>query len=170
MALASEVVTGAVAGTTYRVAFRANARYALNGRLNDGTSNSYLDLPAQLTTEWQEFSAVVSATRTGNGYFQFYFGDFAGTIWFDDVVLVSTLPEVWRRDFDNGIVLVNAEATPQTVSLGGTYRKIRGTHCPLVRPPMRTRQLRPRARVGESLLLARQPHPARHQVRGIQGV
>jgi hypothetical protein len=35
---------------------------------------------------------------------------------------------VWRRDFDNGIVLVNPKGNPaQTVNLGGTFRKLVGS-------------------------------------------
>ena len=44
----------------------------------------------------------------------------------------EVVPEVWRRDYEGGIALVNAEATAQTVSLGGTFRKIDGTQDPSV--------------------------------------
>jgi hypothetical protein len=38
---------------------------------------------------------------------------------------------VWRRDFDNGIVLVNPKGNgPQTVSLGGSFVKIKGKQDP----------------------------------------
>lgn len=37
---------------------------------------------------------------------------------------------VFRRDFQKGIVLVNAGATEQTVDLGGSFRKLRGTQDP----------------------------------------
>ncbi len=33
---------------------------------------------------------------------------------------------VWRRDFANGIVLVNPSHAEQTIELGGIYRKIHG--------------------------------------------
>jgi hypothetical protein len=40
---------------------------------------------------------------------------------------------VWRRDFDNGIVLVNPKGNgPRTVSLGGAFRKLLGTQAPSV--------------------------------------
>jgi len=39
---------------------------------------------------------------------------------------------VWRRDFDNGIVLVNPKGNgQQTVDLGGTFRKLSGTQDPV---------------------------------------
>lgn len=38
----------------------------------------------------------------------------------------------WRRDFANGVALVNPTDSPVTVSLGTTFRKIRGTQAPAV--------------------------------------
>ena len=35
---------------------------------------------------------------------------------------------VYRRDFTNGIVLVNSTASTQTVSLGGTYYHLRSVY------------------------------------------
>jgi hypothetical protein len=43
----------------------------------------------------------------------------------DDYADAAT--EVWRRDFKNGIVLVNPSRSSVTVELGGTFRKIKGT-------------------------------------------
>lgn len=40
--------------------------------------------------------------------------------------------DIWERDYENGIVLVNATSTPITISLEGTFRKIKGTQDPLV--------------------------------------
>jgi hypothetical protein len=37
---------------------------------------------------------------------------------------------VWRRDFQNGIVLVNESGAPKTVTLETTYRRISGTQDP----------------------------------------
>lgn len=40
---------------------------------------------------------------------------------------------VWRRDFDNGIVLVNPKGNgSQNVTLGGTFTKLKGTQDPMV--------------------------------------
>lgn len=48
------------------------------------------------------------------------------------VVGVGTVaPGVRRRDFEHGIVLNNATTSPQTVALGGTYRKIAGKQDPV---------------------------------------
>ena len=37
---------------------------------------------------------------------------------------------VWRRDFQNGIVLVNPSRISKTVDLNGTYKKILGVYDP----------------------------------------
>lgn len=42
----------------------------------------------------------------------------------------SPAPGVFRRDFDNGIVLVNAGDAPQTITLERNYRRLRGTQDP----------------------------------------
>jgi len=41
-------------------------------------------------------------------------------------------PDVWRRDFSNGLALVNSTGDKQTVDLGGEYEKIKGTQDPKV--------------------------------------
>jgi hypothetical protein len=37
-----------------------------------------------------------------------------------------TEKNVWRRDFENGVVLINPSTSTQTIELGDTYRKIEG--------------------------------------------
>jgi hypothetical protein len=39
---------------------------------------------------------------------------------------------VYRRDFQNGIAINNSSSTTQTIALGGSYRKLRGTQDPAV--------------------------------------
>jgi hypothetical protein len=49
------------------------------------------------------------------------------------IVGVGTIrPGVTRRDFEHGIVLNNATSEPQTIDLGGTYRKLTGKQDPTV--------------------------------------
>src|SRR5450759_135725 len=42
------------------------------------------------------------------------------------------LLDVWQRDYENGIVVVNATSETVTISLGGPFRKIKGTQDPAV--------------------------------------
>jgi hypothetical protein len=39
---------------------------------------------------------------------------------------------VWRRDFEHGVALLNNTGSSQTVNLGATFRKIRGTQDPAI--------------------------------------
>jgi hypothetical protein len=40
--------------------------------------------------------------------------------------------DIWQRNYENGIVLVNATSTSITILLDGTFRKIKGTQDPVV--------------------------------------
>jgi len=79
--------------------------------------------------------AYYSFTDTSKGY--------TGVVWFDEYganlgaaqgaspPTAAWQSGVWRRDYDNGIVLVNPKGNgPQTVDLGGTFRKLSGTQDP----------------------------------------
>jgi len=62
---------------------------------------------------------------------------------------------IWRRDFDNGIVLVNIGSTAQTVTLEKTYRKIKGIQDPAVNNGKRVQTLQLPAYDGIILLKPR---------------
>ncbi|HTX36345.1 MAG TPA: IPT/TIG domain-containing protein [Bryobacteraceae bacterium] len=47
------------------------------------------------------------------------------------MVLSAAPPKVYRRDFSNGIVLLNGESTPQTVTLESGFQRFKGTQAPL---------------------------------------
>lgn len=84
-----------------------------------------------------------------NGYFSYDFGDqnHGQTWWYDEYAVslgvalgpsasrnnFSTYkPDVWRRDFEHGLVVVNSLSEPTTVDLGGEYEKINGKQDPTV--------------------------------------
>ena len=86
-----------------------------------------------LTTSWQRFQ--VSYTSTGSdadAVMGIGLGQASGAVWLDDVSLQSGGDDVWRRDFDGGISLVNASNATVTVPLGGVFRKIKGSQDPSV--------------------------------------
>ena len=70
------------------------------------------------------FTPTVSASGLAA---QFNLGAAPGTVWLSAVSLQRGDPNVWRRDFAHGTVLLNATATPQTVMLGPGYRRLLGT-------------------------------------------
>lgn len=84
-----------------------------------------------------------------DGYFSYDHGDqnHGQTWWYDEynVALGAPLnvsksashntsyqPDIWRRDFEHGLVLVNSTHEQKTVDLGGEYEKINGTQATTV--------------------------------------
>ena len=79
-----------------------------------------------LTTQWKRYQVVLVAQASASARLAFYLGAAAGDVWFDDVHLQPGVTNLWRRDFQNGTVLVNPAGTPLTVDLGRPYRRIAG--------------------------------------------
>jgi hypothetical protein len=86
----------------------------------------------------------LGSTLLENGYFSYDYGDqnHGQTWWYDEYdaqlgtpngLAVSDhrhttyQPDIWRRDFDHGLVVVNSTAELVDVDLGGEYEKINGT-------------------------------------------
>lgn len=86
-----------------------------------------------LTTSWQRYELTgVADGNDAEAAFYFGLGETTGTIWLDDVRLQVGSRQVWRRDYDGGLVLTNASAVTQMVPLGGTFQKIDGRQVPRV--------------------------------------
>ena len=121
------------AGTPYTLSFRVRADRPSDVQVFAQISDSPYTMPLNYgwvaaDTAWRTYELQVTSTATLAPSLRFALGSATGTVWFDDVKLqAGARSEVWRRDFENGISLVNATATPVTVDLGGTFRKIDGT-------------------------------------------
>jgi hypothetical protein len=104
----------------------------------------------QSATDYQGMRYGLGATLMDDGY---YYHSDGGSyapppLWFDEFDSSLGYPSssaqgarqsgpwqsgVWRRDFDHGIVLVNPKGNgAQTVSLGGSFTKLKGTQDPSV--------------------------------------
>jgi hypothetical protein len=97
-------------------------------------------------TDYQSFRYGFASVLMNNGYYAFTGSTtrYNSLVWFDEFNVklgnaVTSPPTaawqsgVWRRDFTNGIALVNPKGNgPRTVSLGGTFVKIKGTQAPTV--------------------------------------
>jgi hypothetical protein len=128
------------AGTTYTVTFRARAdrqrdlSVVLHQWQDPWTTWATLG-DATLDTSWRTFelSGVSSGTDPA-AMINFRVGEATGTVWLDDVKLQvgGARPDVWRRDFENGVTLVNPTEAAVRVSLAGTFRKIKGIQDPTV--------------------------------------
>jgi Hypothetical glycosyl hydrolase family 15 len=97
-------------------------------------------------TDYQSMRYGLASCLMNDAYYSFTSNatGYSGVVWFDEYnanlgQALSSPPTaawqngVWRRDFANGIALVNPKGNgPQTVQLGGTFVKINGTQDPAV--------------------------------------
>lgn len=85
-----------------------------------------------LGQEWKKYETMFTATGdcTDAGL-QFFLASTTGTVFIDDVCLEEMPLDVYRRDFENGIVLLNGTTERQTVSLGEGYTRIVGSQAPM---------------------------------------
>jgi len=79
-----------------------------------------------LSPEWQRFVVTFRAEQTDTSRARFNVGRESSEVFVDSVYLFEGNANVFRRDFDNGIVVVNATPSTRTVSLGGTFHRING--------------------------------------------
>ena len=122
----------------YTVSFHAKADRprALSLWVQQGRApwTTWLDLGSfQLTTSWQRFE--LPATAIGSdaaAVFNLGLGQSTGFVWIDGMELREGNLDLWRRDYQAGIVLVNATQQAADIDLVGQYRKIRGNQAPLV--------------------------------------
>lgn len=125
------------AGVEYQVQFwgRADSPRVITVFSQGGAPNyPNYGLSAQIAIgkTWSLYSASFQAPVTAkDGRLEFWVGDVAGNVWLDNVQLSVAPPAVYRRDFTNGIVLLNGMSTPQTVTLGPGFKRYSGTQAPL---------------------------------------
>jgi Hypothetical glycosyl hydrolase family 15/Carbohydrate binding domain len=81
-------------------------------------------------TTWRQYQVVMTPTQSMAASLTFFLGLEAGDVWFDDVHFQQGATSVWRRDFHNGIVLVNPTETPLDVTLEEPFKRLIGTHEP----------------------------------------
>ena len=104
-------------------------------------------LPSTIAFAQSSYSNMrfgLGLTLMGNGFFGFDFGDSAPPVtwWYDEydfnlgypigpATVIGTDNSVYRRDFTNGVVLLNGTAAPQTVTLESGLKRFTGTQAPL---------------------------------------
>jgi len=85
-----------------------------------------------LTDQWQRYTETFTAPATESIVkMQFDLAEAPGVIWLDRVGFREGDPNLWRRDFTHGTVLLNATYKSQTVTLGKGYQRIAGTQDPV---------------------------------------
>ena len=84
-----------------------------------------------LSTDWQHFELTANASGDDTqAILMFGLSESLGSVWLDDVQLRQGSRDAWRRDYDNGSVLLNATTVTHTITLDRTYRKIDGGQDP----------------------------------------
>lgn len=116
-----------VAGRQYTLVFSAKATTQ-----RDITAQAVgLNQRIILGPEWQRFVITFVAESTGSFPIRFNVGAQSTETWFDSVYFFEGNANIYRRDFDNGIVVVNATPQTQTIDLDGTFLRINGTQQPV---------------------------------------
>jgi hypothetical protein len=81
---------------------------------------------------WAEHTLHFTANATAqNASLQFLLGDQVGTVWLDEVQLIQQPLHLFRREFTNGLVLLNGTHHPQRVTVGAGWRRLQGDQAPL---------------------------------------
>ncbi len=125
------------AGQEYVIQFEARASSSLAFQLSMQGGNSpypYYGLAGtNLTvgTSWAPYSVSFVAPVTANdGILEFRVGGQAGDLWLNKVQLFAAPKRVYRRDFTNGVVLLNGTASPQTIPIEPGVRRFSGSQAP----------------------------------------
>ncbi len=119
---------------TYSATFWAKAsspRTIEIAAINAGNGNTYVAAIESLGTTWKRHQVRLPGTF-GFARLEFRLGGTAGTVWLDDAHLQRGAPYVYRRDFDQGILLLNPGTEAYEVVLEKPFRRIRGIADPLV--------------------------------------
>ena len=123
-------------GNAYDLTFwaRADRRMKIMVIASKGSpdwDNYGLGQDVRLSTQWQAVKLTFEAKRTvQDARIQFLCGGEEGKIWIDEVSLKAHGEEILRRDFQNGIVLLNGARHRQTVDLGEGYARLKGQQAP----------------------------------------
>lgn len=129
--------TPLTSGVSYQLQFWARADAPRNITLNaQGGAPNYapygLQSTVAISTSWKLYTvSFVSTATAADGRIQFFVGDVAGNVWIDGVVLSPAPSSVYRRDYTNGVVLLNGTPSAQTVSLGSGFQRFSGTQAPM---------------------------------------
>lgn len=124
-----------VAGGQYAATFWAKAsvpRSIVVSAGYAGGNGSFVISKLQLTTQWKRYQVVLIPGGSGNAVLDLHLAGETGDVWFDDVHFQQGVYSVYRRDFQNGIVLVNPGASAQNVALEAPFRRIVGSVDPTV--------------------------------------
>ena len=118
-----------VQGTDYTLQFWARAEPAQQFLLHLYSDACPLqrclsDKTLALSNEWQQFTVSFQATGSTASAGLNLFAQQVGQVWLDDISLKEGNSSVYRRDFENGVVLLNYTTDPITVDLQSDYERL----------------------------------------------
>ena len=126
------------AGQEYEIQFwaRADAPLTFQVSMQSGTPPSYpyyglTGTMVTVGTTWALYSvSFVAPVTATDAILEFRVGNQAGDIWFDNVQLFAAPTRVYRRDFTNGVVLLNGTSSAQTIFLESGLQRFSGSQAP----------------------------------------
>jgi Hypothetical glycosyl hydrolase family 15/Carbohydrate binding domain len=123
-------------GKVYDLSFWARADHpmAILATASKGSpdwDNDGLREEVRLAPRWQAVTVTFEARPTASdARIQFLLGGETGEVWIDDVRLAEHGEEVFRRDFEQGTVLLNGTHRRQSVEVGKGYARLKGEQAP----------------------------------------
>ncbi len=104
---------------------------AISSKGSPNWDNYGLSQTVPLTTQWQPVSLTFEANGTvQDARIQFLLGGQTGQVWIDEVSLKERGEEIFRRDFQHGLVLLNGTRRRQTVDVGDGFLHLQGEQAP----------------------------------------
>ncbi len=123
-------------GKSYNLTFWTRASHpmefrAISSKGSPNWDNYGLTQTVPLTTQWQPVTLTFEANRTvQDARIQFLFGGQTGQVWLDEVSLKEREDEIFRRDFQHGLALLNGTRRRQMVDVGDGYMHLQGEQAP----------------------------------------
>jgi Carbohydrate binding domain/Hypothetical glycosyl hydrolase family 15 len=96
------------------------------------TSGEFTSVTQAITTDWKQYQVAMNTNQTGPSRLAFYLAGEDGDVWLDDCHFHNGATTIYRRDFQNGIVLLNPSGSALTLPLERSFRRISGIADPVV--------------------------------------
>lgn len=119
-------------GVTYELSFwaRSDTPHPLTVALSKDAPdwrNYGLSENISISPSWKQyFFHFYARETTADARLQLMAGAKTGSVWIDDVRMTAATVPVYRRDFANGAVLLNPNASPQAVQMEPGFQRLNG--------------------------------------------
>jgi len=123
-------------GVRYDLSFRARSDAPRNitvtaQRRSQSKPQLYRSRQFAIGTDWAQYGfAFEGGDHAGETRIEFQLGPGPGRAQIAGLRVAQREPDVWRRDFTNGIALLNGTNQRQTIPLGPGFRRIKGEQAP----------------------------------------